>query len=146
SHTVVFVRHGESTWNRDGRYIGWTDVPLTGKGEEEARAAGQALRRAGFEFDTVFTSLLKRSLKTAHLAMEELDQLWVPEVKDWRLNERFFGDMIGKTKAEAEAAFGRESVARWGESYSDPPPPMGRDGPFYPGGDRRFACCCCWRL
>ncbi|CAM9372861.1 unnamed protein product [Scytosiphon promiscuus] len=137
-HRVVFLRHGESTWNRDDRHIGWTDVPLTEKGEDEALRAGRALRREGFEFDIVFSSMLKRVLKTKNIAMEELDQLWVPEVKDWRLNERHYGDCIGKTKAEAEEAFGKENVALWASSYDVAPRPMSTDGLYYPKDDRRY--------
>ncbi|CAM9835736.1 unnamed protein product [Choristocarpus tenellus] len=157
-YRLVLVRHGQSTWNRDMRYIGWTDVPLTEEGEEEAREAGRSLRKGKFEFDVVFTSLLKRvqllsgnkqllcsmayviwALKTTHLLMEELDQLWVPIVNDWRLNERLYGDLIGKTKEEAEETFGEENVARWARSYVVPPPAMSRNREFYPGDDRRHA-------
>ncbi|CBJ28845.1 phosphoglycerate mutase [Ectocarpus siliculosus] len=138
SHRVVFLRHGESTWNRDDRHIGWTDVPLTEKGEHEALLAGRALRKEGFEFDVVFASVLKRVLKTEHIVMDELDQLWVPEIKDYRLNERHYGDCIGKTKPEAEEAFGKENVALWASSYDVAPHPMSTDGLYYPKDDRRY--------
>eukprot|EP00752_Nemacystus_decipiens_P014178 g12608.t2 len=114
------------------------DVPLTEKGEEEALNAGRALRGEGFEFDVVFASMLKRVLKTEHIVMDELDQLWVPEVKDWRLNERHYGDCIGKTQPEAEEAFGKENIALWASSYDIAPHPMSADGLFYPKDDRRY--------
>ncbi|CAM9458374.1 unnamed protein product [Chrysoparadoxa australica] len=135
---VVLLRHGESTWNAEDRYIGWTDVPLTAKGQSEAKQAGTKLREAGFCFDHVYCSMLKRALLTSWLVMDELGQHWIPESKRWQLNERFVGDLVGKTPTEARAAFGEENVKVWRGTYDVPPPPMSTASHLYPGAELRY--------
>src|SRR5687767_3509136 len=137
--TLVLLRHGESTWNRENRFTGWRDVDLTDKGVEEARAAGRLLAREGFDFDFTFTSLLKRAIRTLNLALEEMDRLWLPVEKDWRLNERHYGALQGLDKAETAAKFGEAQVLAWRRSYDTPPPALDKDDPRYPGGDPRYA-------
>jgi 2,3-bisphosphoglycerate-dependent phosphoglycerate mutase len=129
---IVLLRHGESTWNKENRFTGWTDVDLTPKGVEEARAAGKLLKAEGFDFDATFTSVLKRAIRTLNLALEEMDRLWLPVEKDWRLNERHYGGLQGLNKAETAAKFGEEQVLVWRRSYDVPPPPL-------PPGDERGA-------
>lgn len=135
-YKVVFLRHGESTWNAAGRYIGWTDVPLTPRGEGEARQAGQVLRSLGTKVDVVYTSYLKRAIKTAWLALEEMDQLYVPCAATWELNERMYG-LAGRTEAEAVAEFGRARVDQWAASFDEAPPPVAEGGPTDPATDTR---------
>jgi 2,3-bisphosphoglycerate-dependent phosphoglycerate mutase len=130
--TIVLLRHGESAWNQENRFTGWTDVDLTAKGIEEARAAGRLLASEGFDFDFTFTSVLKRAIRTLNLALEEMDRLWLPVEKDWRLNERHYGDLQGLNKAETAAKFGEEQVLVWRRSYDIPPPEL-------PAGDPRDA-------
>ena len=122
--SIVFLRHGESTWNRENRFTGWTDVDLTQKGVEEARAAGRLLKLEGFDFDIAYTSVLKRAIRTLNLALEEMDRLWLGVVKDWRLNERHYGALQGLNKAETAAKFGEEQVLVWRRSYDVPPPAL----------------------
>jgi 2,3-bisphosphoglycerate-dependent phosphoglycerate mutase len=122
--TLVMLRHGESTWNKENRFTGWTDVDLTPKGVEEARAAGRLLKSEGFEFDFTFTSVLKRAIRTLNLALEEMDRLWLPVQKDWHLNERHYGALQGLNKAETAAKFGEEQVLAWRRSYDVPPPEL----------------------
>ncbi|MDQ3027211.1 MAG: 2,3-diphosphoglycerate-dependent phosphoglycerate mutase [Pseudomonadota bacterium] len=122
--TIVFLRHGESTWNQENRFTGWTDVDLTQKGVEEARAAGRLLKLEGFEFDIAYTSVLKRAIRTLNLALEEMDRLWLGVVKDWRLNERHYGALQGLNKAETAAKFGEKQVLVWRRSYDVPPPAL----------------------
>ena len=129
---IVLLRHGESTWNKENRFTGWTDVDLTEKGVDEARAAGRLLRDEGFDFDFTFTSVLKRAIRTLNLALEEMDRLWLPVEKDWRLNERHYGALQGLNKAETAAKFGESQVLVWRRSYDVPPPPL-------PEGDERDA-------
>lgn len=136
---LVLIRHGESTWNKENRFTGWTDVDLSEKGVAEARSAGRRLRQAGFAFDQAYTSLLKRAIKTLDLALEEMDQLWVPVEKNWRLNERHYGALQGLNKADTAAQYGEEQVRIWRRSYDVPPPPLLRDDPRYPGRDPRYA-------
>ena len=124
--TLVLLRHGESTWNQENRFTGWTDVDLTPKGVEEARAAGRLLKREGCDFDFTFTSVLKRAIRTLNLALEEMDRLWLPVEKDWRLNERHYGALQGLNKAETAAKFGEEQVLVWRRSYDVPPPELDR--------------------
>jgi 2,3-bisphosphoglycerate-dependent phosphoglycerate mutase len=127
---IVLLRHGESAWNRENRFTGWKDVDLSEKGVEEARAAGRLLKREGFEFDFAFTSVLKRAIRTLNVALEEMDRLWIPVEKDWRLNERHYGALQGLDKAETAQKYGEKQVLVWRRSYDVPPPPL-------PPGDER---------
>jgi 2,3-bisphosphoglycerate-dependent phosphoglycerate mutase len=138
-HRIVFLRHGESTWNRENRFTGWTDVDLSATGVEEARAAGRLLRKEGYEFDLAHTSVLKRAVRTLWLALEEMDRCWLPVVKSWRLNERHYGDLQGLNKAETAAKFGEAQVLAWRRSYDTPPPALTADDPRYEGRDPRYA-------
>lgn len=138
-HKIVLLRHGQSAWNLENRFTGWTDVDLTKQGEEEARAAGRLLKQEGFEFDIVYTSVLKRAIRTMWLAMEEMDQVWLPVVRNWRLNERHYGALQGLDKAETAAKHGEEQVKIWRRSYDIPPPSLDESDPRYPGRDRRYA-------
>ena len=128
-HKLVLLRHGESGWNRENRFTGWTDVDLTAQGVEEARSAGRLLKAEGYAFDVAYTSVLKRAIRTLHLALEELDQLWIPVAKDWRLNERHYGALQGLNKAETAAKFGEAQVLVWRRSYDTPPPRAGAGRP-----------------
>ena len=123
-YKIVFMRHGESTWNLDNRFTGWTDVDLTAKGEAEAKSAGKVLRDAGFAFDLAYTSVLKRAIRTLWLTMEEMDMVWLPVINDWRLNERHYGALQGLDKGETAAKYGDEQVLVWRRSYDTPPPPL----------------------
>ena len=136
---LVLLRHGESEWNRENRFTGWTDVPLSEKGVEEARAAGKLMAREGFVFDIAFTSVLRRAIKTLWLAMEEMDLMWIPVHNSWRLNERHYGALQGLNKAETAERHGMEQVVLWRRSYDIPPPALSPDDPRYPGGDPRYA-------
>ena len=138
-HTVVLLRHGESTWNKENRFTGWTDVDLTEKGRAEAREAGQLMRAAGFTFDIAFTSVLKRAIRTLGIALDEMDLLWVPVEKSWRLNERHYGGLQGLNKAETAAKHGDQQVKIWRRSYDIPPPPLAPDDPRHPARDPRYA-------
>lgn len=138
-HRLVLVRHGESQWNRENRFTGWRDVPLSEKGVVEAREAGKRLREAGFEFDRAYTSYLKRAIKTLWLALEELDLMWIPVTRDWRLNERHYGALTGLDKAETAAKHGEEQVLVWRRSYDVPPPAYAAGDPQNPSNDRRYA-------
>ena len=132
-YRVVLLRHGESTWNKENRFTGWTDVDLTEKGMEEARTAGKIMKNEGFQFDIAYVSVLKRALRTLWLALEEMDQLWIPWIKTWRLNERHYGALQGLNKAETAALHGEEKVKIWRRSYDVPPPPLEKKDPRYPG-------------
>jgi 2,3-bisphosphoglycerate-dependent phosphoglycerate mutase len=136
---LVLIRHGESTWNKENRFTGWTDVDLSEKGVVEARAAGRRLREAGFVFDKAYTSLLKRAIRTLDLVLDEMDQLWIPVEKTWRLNERHYGALQGLNKADTTAQYGEAQVHIWRRSYDVTPPPLLRDDPRYPGRDPRYA-------
>ena len=138
-HRIVLLRHGESVWNRENRFTGWTDVDLSGAGVEEARAAGKLLAGERYAFDLACTSLLKRAIRTLNLALEELDQLWIPVTKDWRLNERHYGALQGLNKAETAAKFGEAQVLAWRRSYDTPPPALEPDDPRYEAADPRYA-------
>ena len=138
-HKLVLLRHGESSWNRENRFTGWTDVDLSAQGVEEARNAGRLLKAAGYAFDIACTSMLKRAIRTLNLALEELDQLWIPVAKDWRLNERHYGALQGLNKAETAAKFGEAQVLIWRRSYDTPPPAMAPGDPRHEAGDRRYA-------
>jgi 2,3-bisphosphoglycerate-dependent phosphoglycerate mutase len=138
-YKIVFMRHGESTWNLENRFTGWTDVDLTPKGVEEAKQAGKVLKEAGFTFDLTYTSVLKRAIRTLWLTLDEMDLMWVPEVKDWRLNERHYGALQGLDKAETAARYGDAQVLTWRRSYDVPPPPLEPNDPRASFGDPRYA-------
>ena len=138
-HKLVLLRHGESDWNRENRFTGWTDVDLSAKGVDEARKAGRTLKAEGYHFDIAFTSVLKRAIRTLWLSLEELDQMWLPVTKDWRLNERHYGNLQGLNKAEMAAKFSEEQVLIWRRSYDIPPPPLAPDDARYEGKDPRYA-------
>jgi len=136
---IVLLRHGESAWNKENRFTGWKDVDLTEKGVEEARAAGRLLAKEGFDFDFTFTSTLKRAIRTLNFALEEMDRMWLPVEKDWRLNERHYGALTGLNKAETAAKFGEEQVMLWRRSYDVPPPAFEPADQANPSRDRRYA-------
>ena len=138
-HKLVLLRHGESLWNRENRFTGWTDVDLTDHGREEARRAGRLLKESGYLFDVAYTSVLKRAVKTLWLALEEMDLMWLPIHNSWRLNERHYGALQGLNKAETAQKFGEEQVLVWRRSYDTPPPALAADDPRHPGGDPRYA-------
>jgi 2,3-bisphosphoglycerate-dependent phosphoglycerate mutase len=121
---IVLLRHGESAWNQENRFTGWKDVDLTPKGVEEARAAGRVLEAGGYDFDFTFTSVLKRAIRTLNIALEEMDRLWLPVEKDWRLNERHYGALQGLDKAQTAAKYGEAQVMLWRRSYDVPPPAL----------------------
>ena len=137
-HKVVLLRHGESTWNKENRFTGWKDVDLSEKGRAEAQEAGRLLKEGGFAFDLAFTSVLKRAIKTLNLALEEMDQLWLPVTKHWRLNERHYGALQGLNKAETAAKHGEAQVKIWRRSYDIPPPPLTPDDERWSGRDPRY--------
>jgi 2,3-bisphosphoglycerate-dependent phosphoglycerate mutase len=136
---LVLLRHGESTWNRENRFTGWTDVDLSDRGREEARSAGTLLKDGGYTFDLAFTSVLKRAIRTLWTALDELDLLWIPVTKDWRLNERHYGALQGLNKAETAAKHGDAQIKIWRRSYDIPPPPLTKDDERHPSRDPRYA-------
>ena len=136
---LVLLRHGESAWNRENRFTGWTDVDLSDTGLKEAHEAGKLLREEGFAFDVAYTSVLKRAIRTLWIALDETDQMWVPVHRTWRLNERHYGALQGLNKAETAAKFGQEQVLQWRRSYDVPPPALTADDARYPGHERRYA-------
>jgi 2,3-bisphosphoglycerate-dependent phosphoglycerate mutase len=138
-HRLVLLRHGESVWNRENRFTGWTDVDLSGAGVEEARAAGRLLAAEGFDFDAAFTSVLKRAVRTLWLALEEMDRCWLPVEKHWRLNERHYGALQGLHKAEVAAKLGEAQVLAWRRSYDTPPPALAPGDPRHEAKDPRYA-------
>jgi 2,3-bisphosphoglycerate-dependent phosphoglycerate mutase len=138
-YKIVFMRHGESTWNLENRFTGWTDVDLTPKGVEEAKNAGKVLKEAGFTFDLTYTSVLKRAIRTLWLTLDEMDLMWVPEVMDWRLNERHYGGLQGLDKGETAAKYGDAQVLVWRRSYDVPPPPLEPNDPRASFNDPRYA-------
>ncbi|MEO6150622.1 MAG: 2,3-diphosphoglycerate-dependent phosphoglycerate mutase [Mucilaginibacter sp.] len=135
---LVLLRHGESVWNQENRFTGWTDVDLSEEGYAQAHRAGKVLSKYGYNFDAGFTSVLKRSIKTMHFVLEELDHLWIPVTKSWRLNERFYGDLQGMNKDEAIAKFGAEQVHKWRRDPNEHPPLITREDERYPGHDLRY--------
>jgi len=137
--TLVLLRHGQSQWNLENRFTGWWDVDLSDKGIGEARAAGALLRDKGFDFDCCFTSVLTRAIRTLHLVLHEMDRLWLPVAKDWRLNERHYGGLTGLNKQEMIDKVGAEQVKIWRRSYDIPPPPLPEDDPYDVSRDRRYA-------
>src|SRR5687768_11994044 len=138
-HKLVLLRHGESVWNRENRFTGWTDVDLSDRGREEAREAGRLLKAGGFEFDLAFTSVLKRAVRTLWIALDEMDLMWLPVRNSWRLNERHYGALQGLNKAETAAKFGDQQVKIWRRSYDIPPPALEPADPRHPSHDRRYA-------
>jgi len=136
---LVLVRHGESDWNRDNRFTGWTDVDLSEKGRAEAREAGRVLKAGGYAFDIAYTSVLKRAIRTLWIATDEMDLLWVPVVRAWQLNERHYGALQGLDKSETAAKFGEAQVKIWRRSYDIPPPSLEPSDGRYPGHDPRYA-------
>ena len=139
-HTVVFMRHGQSTWNLENRFTGWVDCPLTPLGVTEATRAGAVLKAENFQFDIAYTSVLQRAIKTCWTVLDAKEQHFVPVRQDWRLNERHYGALQGLNKAETTAKHGEEKVTLWRRSYDVPPPPYDASHPFYVGGERRYAC------
>jgi 2,3-bisphosphoglycerate-dependent phosphoglycerate mutase len=137
-HTVVLLRHGESTWNRENRFTGWTDVDLSERGLVEAEEAGRLLRDGGYCFDIAYTSVLKRAIRTLWIALDALDLLWIPVTKSWRLNERHYGALQGLNKAETAAKHGDAQTKIWRRSYDTPPPPVTVDDPRHPSHDPRY--------
>ena len=137
-YKVVLLRHGESVWNKENLFTGWTDVELSDKGREEAKQAGVMMKEAGFSFDLAYTSVLKRAIRTLWIAMDEMDLLWVPVVRDYRLNERHYGALQGLNKAETAAKYGDDQVKIWRRSYDIPPPALEETDERYPGKDRRY--------
>jgi len=138
-HKLVLIRHGESTWNLENRFTGWTDVDLTPLGAEQARQAGQLLKAEGYEFDLACTSVLKRAVRTLWLCLDEMERMWLPTVKHWRLNERHYGALQGLNKAETAQQYGDEQVLVWRRSYDTPPPPLEPHDPRSERGDPRYA-------
>lgn len=136
---LVLLRHGESVWNRENRFTGWTDVGLSEKGVDEASRAGRTLKEEGFVFDVAYTSVLKRAIKTLWIALEEMDLMWIPEYRHWRLNERHYGALQGLNKAETAERHGMEQVMIWRRSYDIPPPALTADDERFPGSDPRYA-------
>ncbi len=137
-YKLALLRHGESVWNRENRFTGWTDVDLSEAGREEARRAGRLLRENGFEFDVAYTSVLKRAVRTLWIALDEMDLMWIPVHNSWRLNERHYGALQGLNKAETAAKFGEKQVLEWRRSYDIPPPPLEPADPRHPRNDRRY--------
>ncbi|MBV8052753.1 MAG: 2,3-diphosphoglycerate-dependent phosphoglycerate mutase [Acidobacteriaceae bacterium] len=137
-HKVVLLRHGESTWNLENRFTGWTDVDLSERGTAEAHRAGRLLKAEGYIFDVAFTSVLKRAIRTLWIALDEMDLMWIPVHNSWRLNERHYGALQGLNKAETAAKYGDAQVKIWRRSYDIQPPPLTKDDPRWPGRDPRY--------
>ncbi len=138
-HTLVLLRHGQSQWNRQNRFTGWTDVDLSEQGIREAHDAGRLLRGENFQFDVAYTSVLKRAIRTLWIVLDECDQMWLPVERSWRLNERHYGALQGLNKAETAREVGAEQVQIWRRSYAVRPPELARDDPRCPAHDRRYA-------
>jgi 2,3-bisphosphoglycerate-dependent phosphoglycerate mutase len=136
---VVLLRHGESSWNLENRFTGWTDVDLSPKGIQEAHEAARLLKEGGYTFDLAFTSVLKRAIRTLWIVLDGMDLMWLPVQRHWRLNERHYGDLQGLNKAETAAKFGEEQVKIWRRAYATPPPALKPEDERYPGRDRRYA-------
>ncbi|MBV8732973.1 MAG: 2,3-diphosphoglycerate-dependent phosphoglycerate mutase [Acidobacteriia bacterium] len=135
---LVLLRHGESDWNKENRFTGWTDVDLSNKGREEAREAGAVLRAGGYTFDIAYTSVLKRAIRTLWIVLDDMDLMWIPVERSWRLNERHYGALQGLNKAETAAKFGEDQVKIWRRSYAIPPPPLEATDSRFPGRDPRY--------
>ncbi|NLT73097.1 MAG: 2,3-diphosphoglycerate-dependent phosphoglycerate mutase [Chloroflexi bacterium] len=138
-HKLVLIRHGQSLWNLENRFTGWTDVDLTDTGREEARHAGRLLRDGGYTFDVAYTSVLKRAIRTLWIVLDEMDLMWIPVIRDWRLNEKHYGALQGLNKAETAERHGDEQVHVWRRSYDIPAPPIDDDSPYSQANDRRYA-------
>src|SRR5215475_1280903 len=136
---LVLLRHGESDWNKENRFTGWTDVDLSAKGREEAKEAGEVLKAEGYTFDVAYTSVLKRAIRTLWTVLDGMDLMWISVQRSWRLNERHYGALQGLNKAETAAKFGEEQVKVWRRSYAIPPPSLTPVDDRYPGRDRRYA-------
>ncbi|MFA5144141.1 MAG: 2,3-diphosphoglycerate-dependent phosphoglycerate mutase [Candidatus Omnitrophota bacterium] len=135
---LVLLRHGQSAWNKENRFTGWTDVDLSEKGRAEAKKAGEALAKEGFIFDIAYTSVLKRAVRTLWITLDEMDLMWIPVYNSWRLNERHYGALQGLNKSETAAKFGEDQVLVWRRSYDVPPPELEKSDPRYPGNDPRY--------
>ena len=138
-HKLVLIRHGESDWNKENRFTGWTDVDLSDKGREEAKQAGLLLKQEGYVFDIAYVSVLKRAIRTLWIVLDEMDLMWLPVRHSWRLNERHYGALQGLNKSETAAKFGEDQVKIWRRSYDIPPPPLEPSDPRFPGHDPRYA-------
>jgi len=137
-HKLVLIRHGESTWNKENLFTGWTDVDLSEKGIEEAREGARALKEGGYTFDIAYTSVLKRAIRTLWFVLDEMDLMWIPVVRDWRLNERHYGALQGLNKAQTAEKYGEAQVKIWRRSYDIQPPALEKSDPRWPGHDRRY--------
>jgi len=137
-HKLVLVRHGESTWNKENRFTGWTDVDLSQKGREEAHEGAQVMKVEGYTFDVAYTSVLKRAIRTLWIIQDEMDLMWIPVLRSWRLNERHYGALQGLNKAETSQKFGEAQVKIWRRSYDTRPPALTPDDPRFPGNDPRY--------
>jgi 2,3-bisphosphoglycerate-dependent phosphoglycerate mutase len=135
---LVLVRHGESAWNKENRFTGWTDVDLSEKGVAEAHDGGRVLKEQGYTFDVAYTSVLKRAIRTLWIVLDEMDLMWIPVHRNWRLNERHYGALQGLNKAETAAKFGEQQVKIWRRSYDVPPPALEKSDPRYPGNEPRY--------
>ncbi|OGU77550.1 MAG: phosphoglyceromutase [Ignavibacteria bacterium RBG_16_34_14] len=138
-YKVVLLRHGESTWNKENRFTGWTDVDLSEKGKNEAKKAGQTLKREGFHFDIAYTSVLKRAIRTLWVVLDEMDLMWIPVIRNWRLNERHYGELQGLNKSETAQKYGDAQVKIWRRSYDIQPPALEKNDGRYPGKDPRYS-------
>ena len=138
-HKLVLLRHGESIWNKENRFTGWTDVDLSEKGKEEARESGQMLKKENYSFDVAFTSVLKRAIRTLWITLDEMDLMWIPVYRSWRLNERHYGALQGLDKAEIAKEHGTEQFMIWRRSYDTPPPALEKTDERYPGNDPRYS-------
>jgi 2,3-bisphosphoglycerate-dependent phosphoglycerate mutase len=138
-HKVVLLRHGESTWNKENRFTGWTDVDLSEKGIQEAHNAGLTLKKEGFTFNIAYTSVLKRAIRTLWIALDEMDLMWIPVIRNWRLNERHYGALQGLNKAETAQKFGEDQVKIWRRSYDIQPPALQKTDERFPGKDKRYS-------
>lgn len=136
---LVLLRHGESIWNKENRFTGWTDVDLSEKGREEAKKAGELLKEGGYTFDIAYTSVLKRAIRTLWTVLDEMDLMWIPVVRSWRLNERHYGGLQGLNKSETAAKYGEDQVLIWRRSFDIPPPALIKDDERYPGNDPRYS-------
>lgn len=137
-YKIVLLRHGESIWNKENKFTGWKDVDLSEKGMKEAAQAGRLLKAEGYNFDIAYTSVLKRAIRTLWLCLDEMDLLWIPVIRNWKLNERHYGDLQGLNKAETTKKFGEEQVLIWRRSYDIAPPPLSKNDERYPGKDPRY--------
>jgi 2,3-bisphosphoglycerate-dependent phosphoglycerate mutase len=135
---LVLLRHGESIWNKENRFTGWTDVDLSERGVEEAVRAAAVLKKEGYTFDIAYTSVLKRAIRTLWIVLDKMDLMWIPVINSWRLNERHYGSLQGLNKSEMAARYGEEQVLIWRRSYDIPPPPLEKDDPRFPGNDPRY--------